>query len=289
MNSVESGRTAVAWRAGPVSLRTRIVDAAARLMVTAIGHLVHDRKRLLAVADRLVSHGRFADAAALADLVRRRTPFDGKLHLHLAEAALLRGDKAGAAELIDRLAIARRGISRSAGLLLEVIGTVEAPRGYGVIFLNRQDRLPTPLPRMRLAEVIAAQAGWAATNGSSAAGRYQVIDRTLITISAELGLDPQSRYDAPLQDRIGHGLLTRRGFERFIARDLSLAAFALELAQEWAAFPVLAQVEGAHRVLEPGETFYAGDGRNRALMSPILFAAILERCRALAPHPEQPN
>lgn len=276
----------MSWRGllhDTVGLRRRAVDAFFGLAAAAIGRLVHDRDRLLAICDRLAAYGRFTDAVTIAELARRRSPFDGKLYLHLAEAAITGGDLARAGELIDRLAIGRDGISCSAGLLLEVIGTIEGPRGYEVIFRNRQDRLATPLTAMTLAQVLAAQPGWATANGSSAAGRYQVIEQTLTTISADLALDPRERYDARLQDRIGYGLLLRRGFDRFIARDLSLPAFALELAREWAAFPVLAPVEGMHRQLAAGETYYAGDGRNRALMSPPLLVAILERCLALAP------
>lgn len=183
---------------------------------------------------------------------------------------------------MDRLAVGREdGFSRSAALLLEVIGTIEAPRGYEVIFRNRQDQLATPLTAMTLAEVLAAQPGWATTNGSSAAGRYQVIDRTLATISVDLALDPLARYDASLPVRIGYGLLLRRGFDRFISRDLPLR-LRPRTGPRMGRLPVV-PVEGMHRQLEAGETYYAGDGRNRALMSPPLLVAILERCLALAP------
>lgn len=286
MSSLGSGRPGVSWRIwlqGTAGPRRWAADTIFGLGAAVVGRLLHDRNRLLAICKWLVAIGRSADAVTIADLARRDSPYDGKLYLHLAEAAITGGDRARVEGLIDRLAVGRDGISRSAALLLEVIGTIEAPRGYEVIFRNRQDQLATPLTAMTLAEVLAAQPGWATTNGSSAAGRYQVIDRTLATISVDLALDPLARYDASLQDRIGYGLLLRRGFDRFISRDLPLPDFALELAREWAAFPVVAPVEGMHRQLEAGETYYAGDGRNRALMSPPLFVAILERCLALAP------
>lgn len=269
------------WLHGTEGPRRWAADTIFGLGAAVVGRLVHDRNRLLAICKWLVAIGRSADAVTIADLARRYAPYDGKLYLYLAEAAITGGDHARVGELIDRLAFGRDGVSRSAGLLLEVIGTIEAPRGYEVIFRNRQDQLATPLTAMTLAEVLAAQPGGATANGSSAAGRYQVIDRTLATISADLALDPLARYDASLQDRIGYGLLLRR--------DLPLAAFALELAREWAAFPVVVPVEGMHRQLEAGETYYAGDGRNRALMSPPLFVAILERCLALAPDSEHPS
>jgi GT2 family glycosyltransferase len=173
-------------------------------------------------------------------------------------------------------------VPRSAAWLLDVIGLIEAPRGYGSIFRNRQNRLEKPLTAMTLAEVLAAQPGWDKANGSGAAGRYQVIEPTLAGVIAELGLDPGDRFAPSLQDRIGYHLLRRRGFDQFAAGMLPLADFALALAQEWAGFPVLTAMPGAHRRVEPGETFYAGDGRNQALIWPAAFIAILRQSLALA-------
>lgn len=243
----------------------------------------------LALCSWLPARGWFTAAATLATVARLRSPLDGRLHLRVAEAAIGRGKSGLADRLLNGLATPHPGIPRSAGLLLDAIGSIEAPWGYGTIYRNRQHQLATPLTTMSLAEVMTAQPGWAAANGSTAAGRYQVIDRTLAGIAADLALDPAARFDAHLQDRIGYGLLLRRGFDRFIAGDMPLTDFAIELAREWAAFPVLAPVHGAHRQLEPGETWYAGDGRNRALLSPAVFAAVLERCLALAPDAGHPT
>jgi muramidase (phage lysozyme) len=173
-------------------------------------------------------------------------------------------------------------IPRSAVVLLDFIGQVEAPGGYGVIYSNRQHLLATPLTEMTLGEVQAAQPGWVKANGSSAAGRYQVIAKTLAGLVEELHLDPGRRFDADLQDRLGLALLRRRGFDRFASGELPLPDFALALAKEWAAFPVLSAVRGAHRLLEPGETYYAGDGRNRALIAPPTFLAVLQQSLAVA-------
>jgi muramidase (phage lysozyme) len=237
----------------------------------------------LALCSWLLARGWLTAAATLATVARLRSPLDGRLHLRVTEAAIARGKAGLAARLLDGLATQLPGIPRSAALLLAVIGSVEAPGGYGVIYRNRQHQLAASLTTMSLAEVMAAQPGWGAANGSTAAGRYQVIDRTLAGIATDLALDPAARFDEHLQDRIGYGLLLRRGFDRFIARDLPVADFAIELAREWAALPALVPVHGAHRLLAAGETWYAGDGRNRALLSPAVFAAVLERCLALAP------
>lgn len=240
---------------------------------------VFDLSRQLALCDWLLRRNRLTEASVLASLVRRFAPQEGRFHLRAADAALAAGNDRLAHRLLDRLAVPRDNVPPGAGLLLEVIGAIEAPRGYGTIYGNRQHELATPLTRMTLAEVQGAQPFWATVNGSSAAGRYQVIDRTLATVAADLALDPNAPFDTRMQDRIGYALLARRGFDRFMSGDLPRADFAIELAREWAAFPVLSPVRGEHRLLEAGETWYAGDGRNRALVSPALFIAVLHRCR----------
>lgn len=239
---------------------------------------VLDRSRQLALCDWLLRRRRFAEASGLDTLVRWLAPPEGRFHLRVADAALAEGNLALALRLIDRLAVPRDGIVAGASLLLEVIGAIEAPRGYGTIHGNRQNELAMPLTRRTLAQVQGAQPLWAAAYGSSAAGRYQVIERTLSDLGSRLTLDPNAAFDKQMQDRVGYALLTRRGLDQFLAGDMLLSEFAVELAREWAAFPVLSPVRGEHRLLVTGETWYAGDGRNRALISPALFTAILERC-----------
>jgi muramidase (phage lysozyme) len=169
-------------------------------------------------------------------------------------------------------------VPKSAALLLDLIGSLEAPLGYGVIYGNRQHLLARPLTEMRLGEIQIAQQQWANAFGSSAAGRYQVVRTTLSDMIRKLRLGSRRRFDPDLQDLIAYRLLRRRGFDRFVVGELPLAVFALELAKEWASLPVLARMQGAHRLLEAGETYYAGDNRNRALVEPAEFKALLQRC-----------
>ncbi|MFS2326353.1 hypothetical protein U2P60_13220 [Brucella sp. H1_1004] len=65
--------------------------------------------------------------------------------------------------------------------------------------------------------------------------------------------------DPDLQDRLGYHLAIRRGYNDYISGNISRTEFGRRLAQEWASFPVLAPTRGAHRALQRGETFYAGD------------------------------
>ena len=161
-----------------------------------------------------------------------------------------------------------KSIPAPAAYLLDFIASYEAPKGYGTVYGNKQDRLPKPLTAMTLAEVIAAGPAWSRAFGSSACGRYQFMTATLIDLRKSLVLMGSDLFSPDFQDRLALALLRRRGYEAFVAGKLSLAGFGLKIAQEWASFPVLASVKGAHRAVSRGQSYYAGDGLNKALVSP---------------------
>src|SRR6185312_4179042 len=108
--------------------------------------------------------------------------------------------------------------------------------------------------------------------GSSAAGRYQFMRATLLGLRSELNL----RGSQLLQDRLGYHLLLRRGYDDFMAGKISRTEFGKRLAQEWASFPVLTVCKGAHRQLNRGQSYYAGDGLNKALVKPEKVEAVLD-------------
>lgn len=166
-----------------------------------------------------------------------------------------------------------------AALLLDFIGATEAPNGYGTIYGNRQGKLPKPLTFMTLDEVVAAQRSWSKAHGSSAAGRYQFMRATLVELMKELGVRGSQKLDANRQDRLAFHLLKRRGYEAYTAGQISRTEFGKRLAQEWASFPVLADGQGAHRKLKRGQSYYAGDGLNKALVKPETVEAVLDRVR----------
>lgn len=190
-------------------------------------------------------------------------------------------------------------VPASAAILLDLIGNTEVgrkpPEAYDVIYGHKQGKLPKPLTSMTLDEVVAAQALWSKHHGSSAAGRYQFMRATLRELMKELGLKGSQKLDGDLQDRLAYHLLKRRGYEQFVTGKLSLDAFANNLAKEWASFPVLTAIKGAHRQLAVGQSYYAGDGLNKALISPAAVRATLsevlndaDRSSGLAPAPEAP-
>ena len=49
------------------------------------------------------------------------------------------------------------------------------------------------------------------------------------------------------------------------------------MAQEWASLPVIQRTQGQERKVNPGESYYAGDGLNKSRIAPIqLIAAVRE-------------
>lgn len=162
-----------------------------------------------------------------------------------------------------------------AAILLDFIGGIEAPKGYGTIFANKQDKLPRPLTDMTLDEVIAAQVRWSKNHGSSAAGRYQFMRATLKELMAELGLRGSQKLTPDMQDVMAFHLLKRRGYQQFVSGQISLKTFGLNLAKEWASLPVLHDVQGAHRPLTRGQSYYAGDGLNKSLTKAMDVEVVL--------------
>ncbi|SCD25513.1 hypothetical protein [Brucella inopinata] len=101
-----------------------------------------------------------------------------------------------------------------------------------------------------------------------------------VRINSPGGYTDDGIFDPNLQDRLGYHLLKRRGYEEFMAGNIDRMEFGKRLAQEWASFPVLAAVRGAHRIVKRGETYYAGDALNKALVTPAKIETLLDRVKA---------
>lgn len=185
-----------------------------------------------------------------------------------------------------------RTIPSPAAILLDFIRRTEVGKvdrsSYDVIFGNRQSALPKPITRMTIGEIVDAQKTWSSkawaarfksTVASSATGGYQFMRATLQDLSRELGLRGTQVFDPDLQDRLGYHLLKRRGYEAFMVGQISRTEFGKRLAMEWASFPVLSPTQGAHRMLSRGQSYYAGDGVNNALVKPEAVEAVLDQMK----------
>lgn len=166
-----------------------------------------------------------------------------------------------------------------AAKLLDHIANLETSRtdasSYGVIVFFKQDKLPKPLTEYTIDELLLAQKTWAKNWKGSAAGRYQIIRKTLMGLVAQLGIPGSAKFTPDVQDRLGFQLLTDRGWQAFVSRQITTSAYALQLAREWASIPVLTTTQGAHRLVTRGQSYYAGDGVNKAHADPAEFEALL--------------
>lgn len=134
---------------------------------------------------------------------------------------------------------------------------------------------------------------------STACGRYQFLRKTLLATIAQMGLTGEEVWSRDLQDRMALHLIEARGLRDYLAGLMSREAFANRLAMEWASLPVVTVLRGAHRMLKPGQSYYAGDGLNKALHDPAAILALVDalrdqqrveppRSEPAAPAPAQP-
>lgn len=102
---------------------------------------------------------------------------------------------------------------------------------------------------------------------SSAIGGYQFLTKTLDSLKSTLNLTGTEKFTHELQDDLAVALMIRRGLMKYRAVSMNLISFGNSLAQEWASLPVLSSINGAHRAVKRGMSYYAGDGLNAALHS----------------------
>lgn len=144
--------------------------------------------------------------------------------------------------------------------LLNLIASVESRGNYNAHFGNASND-SVNFTDMSVAEVLQWQKEFVASGSpSSAVGRYQIINTTLVSLVDELKIKPTQKFDPPTQDKMAVTLLERRGAEAYINRELSKKEFAANLAKEWAALP---KVVGD----DPEQSYYDGDGLNRSHVS----------------------
>ncbi|MCK5374722.1 MAG: hypothetical protein KAJ40_05515 [Alphaproteobacteria bacterium] len=141
--------------------------------------------------------------------------------------------------------------------LLELIADKESGDNYNRVY--GKGVKTANLTDMTVNEVLKWQKEYVKDGSpSSAAGRYQIIQGTLAGLKKEMGLSGNELYDESMQDRMAMHLLNGRGYQSYLKGTLSEDKFMRELSKEWAAMPK----DGS------GASYYAGDGLNKALVSP---------------------
>lgn len=159
--------------------------------------------------------------------------------------------------------------------LLNFIGDKES-NGYDDISgLVSRSRYPTKrITQMTIQEVLNWQESVDKFQLSEAVGRYQIMEDTLRgynndkdsgpgnPIYTRAGLNANSLFSPENQDKIAIVLLQRRGLNRFLRGDISRETFANNLANEWAALPL---VSGPHA----GKSAYQGDRAGNTALTTV--------------------
>lgn len=151
--------------------------------------------------------------------------------------------------------------------LLNLIGKGELGAenfdNYNARFGKAANALDPNFTQLTIRQVLRWQQG----RSFSACGRYQFIRKTLNGLAKRSDVDMDSLFDEAMQDRLALILLERRKYLEFIGNRISLESFARNLAMEWASLPVLAATQGHKRKVKIGQSYYAGDGINKAQLS----------------------
>jgi len=173
------------------------------------------------------------------------------------------------------------GGGRSSGFvggLLDLIGQAEAPGGYDQVYGGSKIQPPRPITTMSVREVLAWQdSSVAAGSASSAVGRYQIIRGTLRGLVSQRVLSINETFDAEAQDRAGVALMEEKGLSRYQSGQISEEAFAQGLSKTWAGLPAFTRDRKGRTA--SGQSYYAGDGLNRATVTQSQVRNAINRIR----------
>lgn len=151
--------------------------------------------------------------------------------------------------------------------LLELIAKGEAVQGRDPYLSVYPGHIEPVLTQLTLAEVQQYQRQRISQGfRSSAVGKYQFIQATLRECIGYLNLDPVRVCFTPdVQDALIVARLERvRRYSDWKAGTLETDRFMINLAKEFASVPVPYRMKGASRTVTKGQSYYAGDGLNRA-------------------------
>ncbi|SFX47556.1 hypothetical protein SAMN04244548_01176 [Paracoccus pantotrophus] len=180
--------------------------------------------------------------------------------------------------------------------VLDLIGRYESRGDYDIVYggIPKAQR-PAKLTAMTIAQVIDWQRRVVnAGAASSAAGKYQIIRKTLEASVAATGMSQSRKFDKAAQDELAMHLLRGRGMQRFLDGLMDADDMALGLAKEWASLPVPRDMKGQSRQVKAGQSYYAGDGLNKAhatvaeVEQALLVARERYRSRVTTPNATKP-
>lgn len=172
--------------------------------------------------------------------------------------------------------------------LLTLIASKESGKeGYNAIYAPAIKIVGRPtLTTMSLDKIRALQERMVPSR-STALGRYQFIRNTFDATRKAMGLPGSTLWSEDVQDAMAIYLLRQRGLDDFLTGKMSRETFANNLAKEWASLPVVTAIKGAKRQLQPGQSYYSGDGLNKAFHKPEEVLACIDALKRAPPDVEQ--
>lgn len=159
--------------------------------------------------------------------------------------------------------------------LFDLIGDKESGGNYNAYYGNASNK-DVVFTNMKLKDVRSWQDTFVRSGSrSSAVGKYQIIRKTMDSLIKEMGLTGDEIFNEDLQDKMAETLANRRGYDKWRKGKIDDNTFANNLAKEWASFPVIG---GSKH----GRSYYAGDGLNKALISPDSVLSALSKEKGYA-------
>jgi muramidase (phage lysozyme) len=156
--------------------------------------------------------------------------------------------------------------------VLDMIASAESNGRYDIIYGGE---IVDGITEMTIAQA-AKRAGDRGDGKNYAVGKYQFI--TLTKQAEAAGLDPQKDKFSPAnQDKIAiHLIEKKRKITKQMAKKNPTEA-AKRLAMEWAGLPVLKDTKGHKKDVTRGQSYYAGDGVNKATVTPEAVEASFQK------------
>lgn len=149
---------------------------------------------------------------------------------------------------------------------LELVGAIEAPRGYDTVTGYAPFRPDQRITSMTIAEVMDWQRKIQAAGAkSTAVGRFQFILDTLEFLTRVHDVPHDTLLDRRTQDYLARVLMHRCGF---YDPDRPVEELGDCLAGTWAALPILSEPKR-------GRSRYAGTANNHARITPKVVEAVL--------------
>lgn len=149
--------------------------------------------------------------------------------------------------------------------LMDIVGAKESNNDYNIAYRGTRNNFTD----MTIDEVLDWQKKFVnAGSPSSAVGRFQIIRKTLKDLKKKMKLSGDELFSPEMQDAMFVQLLKRRKYDKWVDGEISDEEFGNNIAKEWASFPVLTDMKGSKRNVKVGESYYAADGLNKALISP---------------------